>query len=96
MPKLDQQISTLEERLKLLKLRHQRAEARKKAIEATREMKVDTRRKILIGTVVMAKVERKELDENLLRGWLNDALTRANDRQLFGLAPIGDSESSKG
>jgi len=28
MPKLDEQISTLEEKLKLLKLRHQRIEAR--------------------------------------------------------------------
>jgi hypothetical protein len=85
MPKLDQQISTLEERLKLLKLRHQRTDARRKAIEASREKKADTRRKILIGTVVMAKVEEKVIDENLLRTWLNDALTRANDRQLFGL-----------
>jgi len=90
MPKLDEQISTLEERLKLLKVRHQRAEARKTALEASRKRKADTRRKILIGTVVMAKVEEKELDENVLRGWLNGALTRANDRELFGLPTIGE------
>lgn len=89
MPKLDQQISTLEDRLRLLKLRHQRTEARKKAIESQRKKKADTRRKILIGTVVMAKVEQKVLDESLLRSWLNDALTRAHDRQLFGLETRG-------
>jgi hypothetical protein len=89
MPKLDQQISTLEERLKLLKLRHQRTESRKKAIESQRKKKADTRRKILIGTVVMAKIEQKVLDESLLRGWLNDALTSAHDRQLFGLEARG-------
>jgi prefoldin subunit 5 len=86
MPKLDQQISTLEEKLKQLKLRQQRIEARKKAIETKRERKADTRRKILVGAVVMAKVERKVMDEKLLREWLDQALTRADDRKLFGLS----------
>ena len=63
MPKLDEQISTLEEKLKQLKLRHQRIEARKKAIETKRERKADTRRKILVGAVVMAKVEQKVMDD---------------------------------
>jgi hypothetical protein len=39
MPKLDEQISTLQERLKQLKLRQQRSEARKRAFEAQREKK---------------------------------------------------------
>ncbi len=87
MPKLDEQISTLEEKLKLLKLRAQRIEARKKAIEGKRERKADTRRKILVGAVVMAKVEQKVMDEKLLRGWLDEALSRADDRALFNLPP---------
>jgi hypothetical protein len=33
----------------------------------------------------MAKVEQKVMDEKLLRGWLDEALTRADDRVLFGL-----------
>ena len=41
----------------------------------------------VIGAVVMAKVEQKVLDEKLLRGWLEEALTRADDRALFGLPP---------
>jgi hypothetical protein len=87
MPKLNEQISTLEERLKQLKLRAQRIEARKKAIDAKRERKADTRRKILIGAVVMAKVEQRVMDEKQLRGWLGEALTRADDRALFDLPP---------
>jgi len=87
MPKLDEQISTLEEKLKGLKLRAQRIEQRKKAIEGKRERKADTRRKILLGAVVLAKVEQKVMDEKLLRGWLDEALTRADDRALFGLPP---------
>ena len=85
MPKLGDQISTLEEKLKLLKLRAQRIEARRKSIEGKRERKADTRRKILVGAVVMAKVEQKVMDETVLRGWLDQALTRADDRALFGL-----------
>jgi hypothetical protein len=85
MPKLDEQISTLEEKLKQLKLKHQRTEARRKAIETKRERKADTRRKILIGAVVLAKIEQKVMDEKLLREWLDQALTRNDDRALFGL-----------
>jgi hypothetical protein len=83
--KLNEQIATLEEKLKALKVRHQRVEARKKAIETKRERKADTRRKILIGAVVMAKVEQKVMDEKALRAWLDEALTRKDDRALFGL-----------
>ena len=85
MPKLDQQITTLEDKLKQLKMRHQRLEARKKAIQTQRERKANTRRKILVGAIVMAKVEQQVLDEKLLRGWLDQGLTRADDRALFGL-----------
>ena len=86
MPKLDEQISTLEEKLKQLKLRRQRIGARKKAIETKRQRKADTRRRIPVGAVVMANVGQKVMDKKLLRTWLNEALTRADDRSLFALS----------
>jgi|SRR5271169_6317645 len=89
MPKLDEQIETLQEKLKQLKTRQQAVENRKKAIASKRERKADTRRKILIGAVVMAKVEQKVMDEKQLRKWLDEALTRSDDRALFEL-PIRD------
>jgi hypothetical protein len=46
MPKLDDQISTLQEKLQLLKLRQQRLDARKRAAEALRERKAETRSKV--------------------------------------------------
>src|ERR1700693_2208608 len=49
MPKLDDQISTLQEKLTQLKLRQQRLDARKRAIDALRERKAATRRKIMVG-----------------------------------------------
>jgi large subunit ribosomal protein L7/L12 len=85
MPKLDDQISTLQEKLTQLKLRQQRLDARKRAIDALRERKAATRRKILVGGIVLTKVEQGEIDNEQFRGWLDQALTRAEDRALFGL-----------
>jgi hypothetical protein len=87
MPKLDDQISTLQEKLQQLKLRQQRVDARKRASEALRERKAATRRKILVGGVVLAKLERGEIDHEQFRSWLNHALTRADERALFDLPP---------
>jgi large subunit ribosomal protein L7/L12 len=86
MPKLDDQISTLQEKLTQLKLRQQRLDARKRAIDALRERKAMTRRKILVGGIVLTKVQQGEIDSEQFRGWLDQALTRADDRALFGLA----------
>jgi hypothetical protein len=91
MPRLDDQISTLQEKLQQLKLRQQRLDARKRASEALRERKAATRRKILVGGVVLAKVQRGEIDHAQLLGWLNQTLTRADDRALFDL-PAGMTE----
>jgi hypothetical protein len=35
---------------------------------------------------VLAKVARGDLSESQLKRWLDDALKRADDRALFGLA----------
>ncbi len=86
MPKLHQQIATLEDKLKILKLRQQRSEARQRAIVAQRERKLETRRRILVGGVVLAKVKDGSLAQSDLKRWLDAALTHPNDRALFGLA----------
>ena len=90
MPKLDDQISTLQEKLRQLKLRQQRLDARKRVSEALRERKSATRRKILVGGVVLAKAQRGEIAQEQLLAWLNQALTRADDRALFDLPPGGN------
>jgi hypothetical protein len=87
MPKLDEQIATLEDRLKQLKLRQQRIDARQRALQAQRERKAETRRKILVGGVVLAKLQRGEIAAERLRGWLDQALTRVDDRAMFELPP---------
>lgn len=86
MPKLDEQISTLQEKLVQMQLRQQRLDARKQARQAERDRKALTRRRILVGGIVLNKLERGELDPALLRSWLDQALRRTEDRALFGLA----------
>ena len=86
--KLDERITGLEEKLKQLRTRQQRIEARKRALLSRRERAADTRRKILVGAIVLAKVEQGEIDAGQLRGWLDQALTRKDDRELFGLPAV--------
>jgi hypothetical protein len=83
--KTDERIQTLEERLRQLKAKQQRVAARKRTLESRRSRREDTRRKILVGAIVLAKVEQGGIEEAVLRGWLEGALTRADDRALFGL-----------
>jgi chromosome segregation ATPase len=87
-PKLDDRIAGLEDKLKQLRARQARLEARKRSLASRRARKDDTRRKILIGAVVQAKVDQGVLEEAVLRTWLDAALTRAEDRVLFDL-PVG-------
>lgn len=82
---IEVRIREAEERLKQLKAQRQKIEARKRAEEAKAKRAADTRRKILVGAVVLAAVERGEFQE--LRAMLDQALTRDDDRELFGLPP---------
>jgi hypothetical protein len=83
--KIDERIAGLEEKLKQLRTRQARLEARKRTLASRRARRDDTRRKILVGAVVLAKVDQGVLEDSVLRGWLDGALTRADDRALFGL-----------
>ena len=87
MPKLDERISAIEQRLKQLKARQQRAEARKRTLDSKRKRQADTRRKILVGAIVLAQVERGEYPERELRELLDRWLDRDDDRALFELPP---------
>jgi hypothetical protein len=91
MPKLDDQITTLQGKLNQLKLRQAHLDARKQAIDAQRARKLETRRKMLVGSVVLAKVARGEIAGEQFRDWLDQSLTRPADRALFEL-PARQSE----
>jgi hypothetical protein len=56
-----------------------------KAAERTLEKKRDTRRKILIGAAVLARVERGEWPQRDLAMMMDGFLTRPHERELFDL-----------
>ena len=82
---LDDRIEALKTRLEQLKTRQARVEARKRALASRRARKDDTRRKILAGAILLAKVEAGEFESRTFKRWLEKALTRKDDRKLFGL-----------
>ena len=72
-------------KLEQLKVRQRRLENRIRYLASRQARRDDTRRKILIGAVILAKIERGEFDEKKLRAMLSSALTRKDDRALFDL-----------
>lgn len=91
MSKRQEKIDALEAKLRQLKAREQLVRARQRTLESRRARREDTRRKILVGAVVLAKVEQGVLPEAQLRQWLDGALVRGDDRELFGLAGKGSA-----
>lgn len=91
MTKIDERISALEDKLKQLKARQQRLDNRRRAVESRRARKADTRKKILLGAIVLARLEQGRLQKTDVNGWLDEALTRADDRALFELPARSES-----
>jgi multidrug efflux pump subunit AcrA (membrane-fusion protein) len=85
--KIEAQIKRLEQRLKQLKIQKQRTQARAQVSAARKGRREELRRRILVGAVVLARVERGLLEESVMRGWLEEALARIDDRALFDLSP---------
>jgi hypothetical protein len=87
MPKMSERerIQALEAKLKQLKTVQARKEARARTTAAKKSRGEELRRKILAGAVLLAKVDAGEFEEATLKGWMDQALTRAEDRELFGL-----------
>ncbi len=85
--KIEQRIDALEHRLKNLKAQHQRSQARARTLQNRTARREETRRKFLVGAVVLARVEQGLLEESVLRGWLEGAIEQPEDRALFGLRP---------
>jgi hypothetical protein len=87
MPKVSEKerIAALEARLKQLKVVQQRKEARARTVESRRTRREELLRKILVGAVVLAKVEDGSLEEAVLKAWLHPAIARPEDRVLFEL-----------
>ncbi len=81
---LNEKIAKQEERLKQLKVQKQATIAREKSKQKEQDRKDDTRRKILLGSYLLKKMENEENKEKILTE-MNEYLTQERDRKLFNL-----------
>jgi hypothetical protein len=79
------ELAEAERRLSQLKARQERLDARLRYLASSRARKDETRRKILAGAILRAKVEAGEFDSRTFKRWMDKALTRKDDRELFEL-----------
>ena len=84
---IEKKIEAQLEKLKQLKTQKQAIEARERTKKKEQERKDDTRRKILLGSYLIKKMQNEANREKLLDE-LNEYLTENRDRQLFGLSDI--------
>lgn len=97
MAGIEDTITALEQKLKQAKAKKQQMEARKRALESKEKRAKDTRRKVLVGAVILGKVESGTWPKDKLLAMLDAALQKDNDRALFGLAPLKqDNAQTKG
>ena len=83
-------MSSIEERLKKMEERKRRLEQEIRSLQARQRAerrKRETRKKILIGAMVLHLVETERWPEEKLRRLLDGYLTGERDRQLFDLPP---------
>ena len=81
---IEKRIEAQLEKLKQLKAQKQAIEAREKTKQKEQERKDDTRRKILLGSYLIKKMQNEANKEKILAE-LNEYLTEDRDRQLFNL-----------
>ncbi len=93
MDNIAERIEATKAKLKQLAAQKRQVEARQRAEDSKRLRSQDTRRKILIGAAILAKVERGEWPKERLLALLENTLTRENDRALFGLDKTGQHDA---
>ena len=85
---LEKKIEAQLEKLKQLKARKQAIEAREKSKQKEQERKDDTRRKILLGSYLIKKMNHNEANKEKILAELSEYLTENRDRQLFNLPAL--------
>jgi hypothetical protein len=83
--KAQEALEAAKEKLKQAKALKQKQEAKKRAEDAKSQRSADTRRKILVGQAILAKVDSGDWPRDRLLEMLDKSLTRPDDRALFGL-----------
>ena len=89
---LNEKIAKQQEKLNQLTAQKQAIEAREKKKATEQQRKDDTRRKILLGSYLLKKMENEANKEKILAE-LSEYLTEDRDKKLFGLQLSSDPVS---
>lgn len=92
---IDDKITDFENRLKQLKEQKKLAENRAKKKAKEQERKDETRRKILLGSMLLQRMKNDEQYNQNILAWLDKYLTENRDRKLFELTEIQEQKKSK-
>ena len=91
---IEKKIETQLEKLKQLKAQKQAIEARERTKQKEQERKDDTRRKILLGSYLIKKMQSNEANKEKILAELNDYLIGDRDRILFGLTLVNETTNN--
>lgn len=80
-----ERIKAIQQKLAELQAEEKRLELKRKAVFSKKERAAETRRKILIGALILDRVDRGEWPRDRLLAMLDAGLSRPDDRVLFGL-----------
>ena len=90
---LNEKIEKQLEKLNQLKAQKQAIEAREKKKISEQQRKEETRKKILIGSMMLKKME-DEAEKIKILAELNKYLTEHRDRKLFNMLPVKDENET--
>lgn len=82
---LEKKIEAQLEKPKQLKARKQAIEAREKSKQKEQERKDDTRRKILLGSYLIKKMQENAANKEKILAEISEYLVEDRDRKLFDL-----------
>ncbi len=91
---LEERIAASQKRLEQLKQKKKLLERKQKAAMSGKARKEDSRRKILIGSMLLAKIGEDAAAQAQLREQLDAYLTRDDERALFELPPLAAEEKT--
>jgi hypothetical protein len=94
VPKLGEKIAAAEAKVKQLKVRQRQIDARKRSLAAKNERGKDLRHKILVGAIVLAKVDAGESPRKICAAGSSPRSPRPDDRALFDLPPKAEAAIS--
>ncbi|WP_416190426.1 mobilization protein [Neisseria sp. CCUG17229] len=94
---IDDKIADFETKLKQLKAQKKLAENREKKKAKEKERKDETRRKILLGAMLLQRMKNDEQYNQNILAWLDKYLIENRDRKLFGLpkSPVETKPTQK-